>query len=57
MLENLTDSLVAVVIPIGAHHLDLRSPTPSDPTPLAQARQVEMNYISQWLDKNRNKLT
>ena len=52
VLESISESLVAVVIPKGAHHLDLRTPDPSnDPATLSQARQLEMKYISQWLDE------
>ncbi len=52
MLESLSKSLVAVVIPKGAHHLDLRTPDLSnDPDYISQARQLEKNYISQWLDE------
>lgn len=51
-MESVSKSLVAVVIPKGAHHLDLRAPDPTvDPDTLSHARAVEMNYISQWLDE------
>jgi lysosomal Pro-X carboxypeptidase len=51
VLESLSKSLVAVVIPKGAHHLDLRTPDLCDPDYISQARQLEKNYISQWLDE------
>ena len=52
VLESVSKSLVAVVIPKGAHHLDLRAPDPcNDPDYVSQARQLEKNYISQWLDE------
>ena len=52
MLQSLSKSLVAVVIPKGAHHLDLRKPDSlNDPDYISQARQLEKNYISQWLDE------
>ncbi len=49
VLHSLSDSLVAVVIPNGAHHLDLRAANPADPKDLKAARQVEMKYISTWI--------
>lgn len=52
VLESVSDSLVAVVIPMGAHHLDLRSISTNDPAPLTEARQLEMTYISKWLQKS-----
>ena len=52
MLESVSKSLVAVVIPKGAHHLDLHMPdSTNNPDSVSQAHQLEMNYISQWLDE------
>ena len=31
MLKNISKSVVAVVLPLGAHHLDLMFPTDADP--------------------------
>ena len=53
VLDSISESLVAIVIPIGAHHLDLRASAPTDPMPLAKARQLEMKYISHWLQENQ----
>nr|XP_003219412.1 PREDICTED: lysosomal Pro-X carboxypeptidase [Anolis carolinensis] len=47
--KNITNTLVAVVIPEGAHHLDLRSNTPFDPDSVLQARLLEVHYMRQWL--------
>ncbi|XP_017656403.2 lysosomal Pro-X carboxypeptidase-like isoform X2 [Nannospalax galili] len=47
--EDLSDSLVAVNIPEGAHHLDLRASTSMDPPSLQLARSVEVRYMKQWI--------
>lgn len=47
--QNVTDSLVAIVIPDGAHHLDLRSRNPCDPKSVQQARALEVHYMKQWI--------
>lgn len=40
---------MAVTIPNGAHHLDLRAQTPNDPEDVKLAREQELKYISLWL--------
>ena len=52
--QNITDSLVAVLIEDGAHHLDLRHKNPLDPPSVVQARNIEKGYIAQWV-KEYNK--
>ncbi|XP_074996287.1 lysosomal Pro-X carboxypeptidase isoform X3 [Calonectris borealis] len=52
--QNITDSLVAIVIPDGAHHLDLRSRNPLDPKSVQQARALEICYMKQWIEKARH---
>eukprot|EP01092_Planopodium_desertum_P015380 TRINITY_DN813_c0_g1_i1.p1 TRINITY_DN813_c0_g1~~TRINITY_DN813_c0_g1_i1.p1 ORF type:complete len:226 (+),score=16.61 TRINITY_DN813_c0_g1_i1:59-679(+) len=49
VLTNMSDSLIAVVIPASAHHLDLRAPNPADPVYLSGARATEDYYIGTWL--------
>lgn len=49
VLESLSDSLIAVVIKDGAHHLDLRAANPSDNDSVKSARQVHRDNISKWL--------
>jgi lysosomal Pro-X carboxypeptidase len=49
VLESISSSLVAVVIHDGAHHLDLRSATPHDPSDVLAARKLEEQHISQWI--------
>ncbi|NWS53083.1 PCP carboxypeptidase, partial [Chunga burmeisteri] len=51
--ENITDSLVAIVIPDGAHHLDLHGRNPLDPKSVQQARALEISYMKQWIEKAR----
>ncbi|XP_051005277.1 lysosomal Pro-X carboxypeptidase-like [Acomys russatus] len=47
--EDLSDTLVAVNIPQGAHHLDLRFSTATDPASLQLARSVEVRHMKQWI--------
>lgn len=47
--KNVTDTLVAIVIPKGAHHLDLRANTAFDPTTVLLARSLEVRYMKQWI--------
>lgn len=42
-------SLVPVIIPDGAHHLDLRGANPLDPPTVINARKQEKNLIKRWL--------
>ena len=45
----MSPSLVAVVIPDGAHHLDLRAVNPRDPRDVIEARDVEVLNILHWV--------
>jgi len=47
--------IVAVIIPEGAHHLDLRAANPADPVSVIQARKVERQWISKWIRSYNNK--
>ncbi|KAH0625232.1 hypothetical protein JD844_033542 [Phrynosoma platyrhinos] len=51
--KNITDTLVAILIPEGAHHLDLRSNSPFDPVSVLQARLLEVHYMRLWLQQHR----
>ncbi|ETE64189.1 Lysosomal Pro-X carboxypeptidase, partial [Ophiophagus hannah] len=51
--KNITDTLVAIMIPEGAHHLDLRSNNPFDPISVLQARLLEVHYMKLWLQKHK----
>jgi len=52
-LQSLSDSVIAVIIPEGAHHLDLRGSDPLDPVGLIEARNKEKSYLKQWLSQIR----
>eukprot|EP00490_Sorites_sp_Unknown_P020587 CAMPEP_0114660066 /NCGR_PEP_ID=MMETSP0191-20121206/19207_1 /TAXON_ID=126664 /ORGANISM="Sorites sp." /LENGTH=43 /DNA_ID= /DNA_START= /DNA_END= /DNA_ORIENTATION= len=41
----------AVIIPSGAHHLDLRGSNPDDPKDVVNARQQEVNILQGWLNE------
>lgn len=43
--------LPTVIIPSGAHHLDLRGSNPDDPEDVIQARKKEVKILKKWLDE------
>ncbi|PSC70433.1 Lysosomal Pro-X carboxypeptidase [Micractinium conductrix] len=47
--------VVAVIIPEGAHHLDLMFSNPADPPSVKEARAVEESYIAKWISEARNR--
>jgi len=48
-------TVVTVIIPEGAHHLDLRASNPGDPQSVIDARKTERKYIRKWITvANRN---
>jgi len=49
VLKSQTKNVVAVIIPEGAHHLDLRSANSLDPDSVKEARKVERQFIKKWL--------
>lgn len=49
VLHSLSDTLIAIVIEGGAHHLDLRASNPRDPPAVIKAREQEKSIIAGWL--------
>ncbi|XP_051843179.1 lysosomal Pro-X carboxypeptidase [Antechinus flavipes] len=52
--ENITDTLVSIVIPDGAHHLDLRARNADDPESVRLARIMEVDYMKKWITQFRS---
>jgi len=48
-LQSESDTLVAIHIADGAHHLDLRASNPKDPQSVINARKMEIELIRKWL--------
>lgn len=53
VLEDISDTLVSVFIPEGAHHLDLMFSHELDPQSVIQARKVEAVHIGRWIEEKR----
>ncbi|XP_051535604.1 lysosomal Pro-X carboxypeptidase isoform X3 [Myxocyprinus asiaticus] len=47
--KSLSESLVAIMIDGGAHHLDLRFNNEYDPHSVIKARALEVQYFKQWI--------
>lgn len=47
--KDITDTLVAVTISEGAHHLDLRAKNALDPTSVLLARALEVRHMKNWI--------
>ncbi|KAG7667890.1 hypothetical protein Ndes2526B_g01702 [Nannochloris sp. 'desiccata'] len=57
VLKSLSDTLVAVNIPEGAHHLDLMFSNKDDPESVIEARKVEEEHIVRWIEEARERRT
>ncbi|XP_071862941.1 lysosomal Pro-X carboxypeptidase [Bombus fervidus] len=55
VLQNLSSSAVAVIIPESAHHLDLRSSDANDPYSVILARKYHRFFIKKWIQEYRDK--
>jgi len=47
--QDVSDSVVAVIIPDGAHHLDLMYSRPDDSHDLKAARDTIMQHVKRWV--------
>ncbi|THD23177.1 Dipeptidyl peptidase 2 [Fasciola hepatica] len=54
IMTDISDSVVALKIHGGAHHLDLRSPDPTDPPSVREVRETERRLIQYWIRKASN---
>ena len=52
VLQNISDTLLAVLIPNGAHHIDLMFTSPEDKNypDVLWARAFEREQIQKWID-------
>ncbi|XP_050207014.1 uncharacterized protein LOC126656479 [Mercurialis annua] len=58
VLQNISETVVALVTKEGAHHIDLRPSTPEDPDWLVELRATEVKLIEGWInDHNQRKRT
>jgi len=53
ILRSVSKSVIALLIPEGAHHLDLRGADKKDPPSVRQARELEQQFIKKWIDQAR----
>lgn len=53
-LRSITDSVIALLIPEGAHHLDLRGSNAADPTSVISCRKIERAHIRKWIKQAKN---
>ncbi|XP_078048841.1 lysosomal Pro-X carboxypeptidase [Augochlora pura] len=49
VLKNLSSSAIAILIPEGAHHIDLRGSNQNDPYSVILARKYHRYFIRQWI--------
>ncbi|GAB2232027.1 hypothetical protein Droror1_Dr00011048 [Drosera rotundifolia] len=49
VLENISDTIIAIVAKHGAHHVDLRFSTKEDPEWLREVRRSKVQIINRWL--------
>uniref|UniRef100_A0A8C4Q8S6 Lysosomal Pro-X carboxypeptidase n=1 Tax=Eptatretus burgeri TaxID=7764 RepID=A0A8C4Q8S6_EPTBU len=52
VLHSPTPSLVALIIPDGAHHADLRASNPLDPVSFRNVRRAELKAIRAWCGRH-----
>lgn len=53
VVRSISDTVVAVTIPEGAHHLDLRAANEADPASVRNARGLHREHITKWIKQHR----
>lgn len=56
VMTNLSDSLISIMIPQAAHHLDLMFSNERDTHAVRWARNFEMAHVLRWIDERRTKI-
>ena len=56
ILRSISGSVVSILIPEGAHHLDLRGSNPKDPVTVINARKIEKQFIKKWIGQANKRL-
>ncbi|KAJ4714660.1 Lysosomal Pro-X carboxypeptidase [Melia azedarach] len=54
VLQNISETIIALVTDEGAHHLDLRPSTDEDPDWLKEQRAAEIKLIEGWINNYNN---
>ena len=54
--HNISNSLISIMIPDGAHHLDLRYSNDNDPPSVRAARVLELKYFKEWIKQAKKTL-
>lgn len=49
VMRSPNDKVQIIIIPEGAHHLDLRAANKNDPGSVRSARKQELQHIEQWI--------
>lgn len=56
VLRSVNEKIVVLIIPEGAHHLDLRTENKNDPSSVIQARATIVNWFKVWSKEWNNKI-
>jgi hypothetical protein len=56
-LQNITHGMIALVMEFGGHHTDLMYSSSNDPPSITEARRIEKEMISQWIQEWASKRT
>eukprot|EP00483_Globobulimina_turgida_P011690 UN11712 len=56
VLQNMSDTLIAITIENGAHGSDMRSDSRDDTNDMVQARAMERNILMKWIKDISNRL-